>query len=63
MDWVCSYNTDSLATRDVTYSYKMAAKTIPVKVAVLCDYTIPWRKEKSSGRKRLTTLQMLSRLT
>lgn len=41
LNWVYDYSTDSLATRDITYDYKMSAKEIPVRLAVLCDYTIP----------------------
>lgn len=56
LDWVYSYNTDSLATRDVTYGYKMAAKTIPVKVAVLCDYTIPLEERKEQWKEAVDHL-------
>ena len=56
LNWVYSYSTDSLATRDVTYSYKMAAKTIPVKVAVLCDYTIPLEERKEQWKEAVDHL-------
>lgn len=56
LDWVYSYSTDSLATRDVTYGYKMAAKTIPVKVAVLCDYTIPLEERKEQWKEAVDHL-------
>lgn len=56
LDWVYSYSTDSLATRDVTYGYKMAAKTIPVKVAVLCDYTIPLEERKAQWKEAVDHL-------
>lgn len=56
LDWVYSYNTDSLATRDVTYGYKMAAKTIPVKVAVLCDYTIQLEERKEQWKEAVDYL-------
>lgn len=56
LDWVYSYNTDSLATRDVTYGYKMAAKTIPVKVAVLCDYTIQLEERKEQWKEAVDHL-------
>lgn len=56
LNWVYSYSTDSLATRDVTYGYKMAAKTIPVKVAVLCDYTIPLEERKTQWREAVDHL-------
>lgn len=56
LDWVYSYNTDSLATRDVTYGYKMAAKTIPVKVAVLCDYTIQMEERKEQWKEAVDHL-------
>lgn len=56
IDWVYSYSTDSLATRDVTYGYKMAAKTIPVKVAVLCDYTIPLEERKEQWKEAVDHL-------
>lgn len=56
LGWVYSYNTDNLATRDVTYGYKMAAKTIPVKVAVLCDYTIPLEERKEQWKEAVDHL-------
>lgn len=56
LNWVYSYSTDSLATRDVTYGYKMAAKTIPVKVAVLCDYTIPLEERKEQWKEAVDHL-------
>lgn len=56
LNWTYSYSTDSLATRDVTYGYKMAAKTIPVKVAVLCDYTIPLEERKEQWKEAVDHL-------
>lgn len=56
LNWTYSYSTDSLPTRDVTYGYKMAAKTIPVKVAVLCDYTIPLEERKEQWKEAVDHL-------
>ena len=56
LNWTYSYSTDSLATRDVTYGYKMAAKTIPVKVAVLCDYTIQLEERKEQWKEAVDHL-------
>lgn len=50
LDWTYTYSTDSLASRDVTYGYKMAAKSTPVKLAVLCDYTIPLEQRKQEWK-------------
>ena len=56
LNWTYSYSTDSLATRDVTYGYKTAAKTIPVKVAVLCDYTIQLEERKEQWKEAVDHL-------
>lgn len=56
LNWTYSYSTDSLATRDVTYGYKMAAKTIPVKIAVLCDYTIQLEERKEQWKEAVDHL-------
>ena len=56
LNWTYSYSTDSLATRDVTYGYKMAAKTIPVKVAVLCDYAIQLEERKEQWKEAVDHL-------
>lgn len=56
LNWTYSYSTDSLATRDVTYGYKMSAKTIPVKVAVLCDYTIQLEERKEQWKEAVDHL-------
>lgn len=40
LNWAYTYSTDSLVNRDITYGYKIASKSIPVKIAVLCDYTL-----------------------
>lgn len=50
LNWVYSYNTDNLVSRDITYGYKVAAKEIPVKLAVLCDYTIPLEQRKEEWK-------------
>ena len=41
LNWMYTYNTQSSAKRDVTSDYKLAAKEIPVQIAVLCDFSIP----------------------
>ena len=56
LDWAYTYSTDNLVNRDVTYGYKMAAKSIPVKLAVLCDYTIPLEQRKQEWKEAVDHL-------
>ena len=56
LNWVYSYNTDNLVSRDITYGYKVAAKEIPVKLAVLCDYAIPFEQRKEAWEEAVDHL-------
>lgn len=56
LNWVYSYNTDNLVSRDITYGYKVAAKEIPVKLAVLCDYAIPLEQRKEAWEEAVDHL-------
>lgn len=56
LDWTYTYSTDSLVNRDVTYGYKMAAKSTPVKLAVLCDYMIPLEQRKQEWKEAVDHL-------
>ena len=56
LDWAYTYSTDNLVNQDVTYGYKMAAKSIPVKLAVLCDYTIPLEQRKLEWKEAVNHL-------
>ena len=56
LDWTYTYSTDSLVNRDVTYDYKMAAKSTPIKLAVLCDYTIPLERRKQKWKEAVDHL-------
>lgn len=56
LNWTYTYNTDNLANRDVTYGYKMAAKSTSVKLAVLCDYTIPLEQRKEEWKEAVDHL-------
>ena len=56
LDWTYTYSTDNLVNRDVTYDYKMAAKSTPIKLAVLCDYTIPLERRKQKWKEAVDHL-------
>ena len=56
LSWAYSYNTQSLSKRDITSDYKLSAKEIPVKVAVLCYYTIPYEQRKEEWEEAVDHL-------
>lgn len=56
LDWTYAYSTDSLATQDVTYGYKMASKSTDVKLAVLCDYTLPLEQRRKEWQEAVDHL-------
>ena len=56
LNWSFTYETKEGAKRDRTGNYKMAAKEIPVKIAVMCDYTVPFEKRKGDWVKAVNRL-------
>ncbi len=56
LNWTYSYNTQSSAKRDVTSDYKLAAKEIPVQIAVLCDFSIPLAERREEWKEAVDYL-------
>lgn len=56
LNWTYSYNTQSSAKRDVTSDYKLAAKEIPVQIAVLCDFSIPLAERREEWKEAVDHL-------
>lgn len=56
LNWSYSYNTQSMSKGDITSDYKLSEKEIPVQIAVLCDYTIPYAQRKQEWEKAVDHL-------
>ena len=56
LNWTYTYSTKNLVNRDITYDYKLAAKEIAVKLAVLCDYTIPLEQRRKEWEEAVDHL-------
>lgn len=56
LDWNFAYNTESGATKDYTYGFKMSVKEITCKLAIMCDYSIPIEQRRIEWKEAVNRL-------